>query len=98
MTKYVAFLRGINVGGNNKVEMPKLKKAFESSGYKNVATYINTGNVIFESDKKNPGTLAQEIEKILKNLGFFQLTQIFLYPFSYLWYHESLYTFLKYLL
>jgi len=52
MAKYVALLRGVNVGGNNKVEMKKLKKVFESFGFINVSTYINSGNVIFETNKK----------------------------------------------
>lgn len=51
MTAYVALLRGINVGGNKKVEMAKLKQVFELLGYSNVVTYINSGNVIFQSDK-----------------------------------------------
>lgn len=51
MKKYVALLRGINVGGNNKVAMPKLKECFESLGYRNVITYINSGNIIFETKK-----------------------------------------------
>lgn len=51
MTKYVALLRGINVGGNSKVEMSKLKKCFESFGYQNVFTYINSGNIIYDSKK-----------------------------------------------
>ena len=66
--KYVALLRGINVGGNNIVEMSKLKKAFQSLGFANVSTYINTGNVIFESNKKE---LSKLIEKALfKTFGF----------------------------
>lgn len=47
--KYFALLRGVNVGGNSRVEMKKLKTQFESLGFTNVATYINSGNVIFES-------------------------------------------------
>ncbi len=68
MTKYVALLRGINVGGNKKVEMPKLKKTFESLGFSNVSTYINTGNVIFETDKKDLNTLIEKA--LLKTFGF----------------------------
>jgi uncharacterized protein (DUF1697 family) len=49
--KYIALLRGINVGGNLKVEMKKLKIYFESIGCTNVSTYINSGNVFFESDE-----------------------------------------------
>jgi uncharacterized protein (DUF1697 family) len=47
--KYIALLRGINVGGNRKVEMKRLNAIFKLSGYSNAATYINSGNVIFES-------------------------------------------------
>lgn len=70
MTRYVSFLRGINVGGNNKVEMPKLKKAFESLGFDNVSTYINSGNVIFETNKKD---LEPLIEKTLKKIFGFEI-------------------------
>ena len=50
MTRYIALLRGINVGGKNKISMPELKVAFENLGFKNVLTYINSGNVIFDSE------------------------------------------------
>lgn len=48
---YVALLRGINVGGNSRVEMPRLKVLFESLGCKDVSTYINSGNVTFSDDR-----------------------------------------------
>lgn len=68
MKTYIALLRGINVGGNCKVEMPKLKKTFESMGFSDVATYINSGNVIFKSNKE---VTSQYIEKVLsKEFGF----------------------------
>lgn len=67
MAKYVALLRGINVGGNHKVEMKKLKKVFEGLGYANVSTYINSGNVIFESNKKDFSRIEQALKK---NFGF----------------------------
>jgi len=71
MTKYVALLRGINVGGNKTVEMGKLKKAFETLGHANVSTYINSGNVIFEAAEKDSAALAEKIEKGLeKQFGF----------------------------
>lgn len=47
--KYIALLRGINVGGNHKVEMKKLRALFEALGCTNVSSYINSGNVLFES-------------------------------------------------
>lgn len=65
MEKYVALLRGINVGGNNKVEMSKLKACFESLGYTNVSTYINSGNVIFATKATDVPTLVTTIEKAI---------------------------------
>ena len=50
--KYIALFRGINVGGKNKVEMKRLKKLFELIGFENVASYINSGNIKFESNEK----------------------------------------------
>jgi uncharacterized protein (DUF1697 family) len=50
LEKYVAFLRGINVSGKNKISMALLKVAFEDIGFLNVKTYINSGNVIFSSN------------------------------------------------
>ena len=47
--KYVAFLRGINISGKNKIPMNELKKEFEKNRYKNVITCLNSGNIIFES-------------------------------------------------
>jgi len=65
MTKpYIALLRGINVGGKNKVPMADLRSALEDLGLSNVATYIASGNVIFESDNR-PGALQAQIEKAL---------------------------------
>lgn len=71
MQRYVALLRGINVGGNNKVEMKKLKKVFEDLRYTDVLTYINSGNIIFSTQEKNITKLTDTIEKaILKHFGF----------------------------
>jgi uncharacterized protein (DUF1697 family) len=50
MKKQIAFLRGINVG-NIRIKMPDLKLAFETLGFRQVKTYLQTGNVVFESDK-----------------------------------------------
>jgi uncharacterized protein (DUF1697 family) len=61
---YVALLRGINVGGKNKVSMAQLKGIFEEFGFKNVKTYINSGNIIFE-DGGNPQKIANQIEASL---------------------------------
>lgn len=45
--KYIALLRGINVGGKNKIDMTELRLLFESIGFIKVVTYINSGNIIF---------------------------------------------------
>lgn len=60
---YVALLRGINFGGNNKVEMKKLKTTLELLGFANVVTYINSGNIIFEELSKKQNVIVSEIER-----------------------------------
>ncbi len=62
--KYVAFLRGINVGGKSMVKMADLKKLFESLEFTNVKTLLNSGNVIFEASSSK--SLAQNIETALE--------------------------------
>jgi uncharacterized protein (DUF1697 family) len=61
--KYIALLRGINVGGKNKVSMTSLKEYLEELGFSNVTTYINSGNVILESDKQ-----AAEIASLIEDV------------------------------
>jgi uncharacterized protein (DUF1697 family) len=50
MTTHIAFLRGINVGGNTILPMSELKSICDDLGFKNVRTYIQSGNVVFESN------------------------------------------------
>ena len=70
MIKYIAFLRAINVGGKNLIKMDELKKRFETLGFKNVRTYIQSGNVIFQSFTSDQNVLAKKIENLLqKNLS-----------------------------
>lgn len=52
MITYIALLRGINVGGKNKVKMAELKGMFESIGFSRVETYIQSGNVLFEAEEE----------------------------------------------
>lgn len=63
---YVALLRGINVGGNNLIKMVDLKAEFEHLGFHAVKTYIQSGNVIFQSDLNSPAELKPIIEERLK--------------------------------
>jgi uncharacterized protein (DUF1697 family) len=68
--KYVAFLRAINVGGR-VIKMEELRKLFESLKLKNVKTYIQSGNVIFETAEKKKDILTKKIEKKLEvSLGY----------------------------
>jgi uncharacterized protein (DUF1697 family) len=60
--RYVALLRGINVGGKTRVEMAKLKVTFEQLAFRNVVTYINSGNVIFDTTRTSPVRIATDIE------------------------------------
>jgi uncharacterized protein (DUF1697 family) len=64
--KYVAFLRGINVGGKNKIKMETLREVCSALGFENVKTYINSGNVIFETRKTDDQKLAAKIEKAIE--------------------------------
>ncbi|MBI4931314.1 MAG: DUF1697 domain-containing protein [Bacteroidetes bacterium] len=64
-THYLALLRGVNVGGNNIIKMSDLKACFENMGFTDVATYIQSGNVLFQSDEKEKTKLTNKIEKVL---------------------------------
>ena len=65
MNRYVALIRGINVTGNNLIKMERLRALFEECGCSNVRTYIQSGNVIFDSKKAAP-SCAAFIEKFLE--------------------------------
>ena len=69
MQTYTALLRGINVSGHKKIKMPELKTLFENLGFTNVRTYIQSGNVVFES--ANQEDLESKISaKIREQFGF----------------------------
>lgn len=62
---YVALLRGINVGGNNKIDMKELKKTFEGVGMESVTTYINSGNIVFADSTHSRSELRNILEKAI---------------------------------
>ena len=64
--RYVALLRGINVGGRTLVKMAELRTCLEKLGLDDVSTYIASGNVLFESDEKDAGSLATTIESAIE--------------------------------
>ncbi|MCL4547677.1 MAG: DUF1697 domain-containing protein [Bacteroidetes bacterium] len=70
MQRYVAFLRGINVGGKNIIRMDALGAFFSSLGFKNVKTFIQSGNVFFDSAANGSDTLTRKIETgLMKEYG-----------------------------
>jgi uncharacterized protein (DUF1697 family) len=70
MAKYVAFLRAVNVG-KRIVKMEELRQLLTSAGLKNVQTYIQSGNVMFESGSTSAAALSKKIEQLLlKTYGF----------------------------
>jgi len=62
---HVALLRGINVGGRNRVAMAALREVVEGLGHTGVATYIQSGNVVFTSEEADPATLAAALERAI---------------------------------
>ena len=74
--KYVAFLRGINVGGKNKIQMESLREVCASIGFENVKTYINSGNLIFETSKTDDKKLAERIENAIEKESGLQIKTI----------------------
>jgi uncharacterized protein (DUF1697 family) len=66
MARYVALLRGINVGGKNLIPMPALKAAFEEHGFEEVSTYIQSGNVLFSAPSSSRTALSEQIERMLR--------------------------------
>ncbi|HEY0719438.1 MAG TPA: DUF1697 domain-containing protein [Streptosporangiaceae bacterium] len=65
MPTHVALLRGINVGGRNKVAMADLRALLAELGHTDVATYIQSGNAVFTSGEADPARLADELEQAI---------------------------------
>ena len=69
--RYVAFLRVVNVGHGRKVEMKRLREVLTDAGYENVATYIQSGNVFFDSPSQSKKQLVADLEpKLATEFGF----------------------------
>lgn len=70
LAEYIAFLRGINVGGH-RIKMPALQQMFVDLKFKDVSTFIASGNVVFSTRTDDPSALEDRIEKhLLKQLGY----------------------------
>ena len=66
MITYIAILRAINVSGKNIIKMTALKSALEKSGYKKVTTYIQSGNIIFQTSQQKEAIIAADISNIIE--------------------------------
>ena len=72
MSLFVALLRGINVGGANLIRMPALKACFEAEGFRDVTTYIQSGNVLFRAGRASRQALTAHVEKALSQTFAYQ--------------------------
>ena len=71
MPIYIAMLRGINVGGHNRIKMDQLRTSLEALGFEQVKTYIQSGNVVLKSATISPAALSRKIERqIVGQFGF----------------------------
>jgi uncharacterized protein (DUF1697 family) len=73
MSTYISMLRGINVGGQKKIPMTELSKLYVSLGFTHVKTYIQSGNVIFDSSDADIQKLSAEIQQTIKNFSGFDV-------------------------
>lgn len=80
MIKYIALLRGINVSGQKKIPMAELREILTKSGLENVLTYIQSGNVIFQSLETDKSTLESKILNAIKSYFGFEVPVLVLSP------------------
>lgn len=71
---YVAFLRGINVGAHNRMKMAALRQMCAGLGFENVGTYIQSGNVVFESPETDTDVLRENIEAAIESTFGYDIT------------------------
>lgn len=77
MSRYIAILRGINVGGKRKILMKDLKEIFSELGFSNIQTYVQSGNVVFDTEKEqNSEKLEKSIEDAIARKYDFSVTTI----------------------
>ncbi len=74
--EYIALLRGINVGGNNIIKMAELRECITGLGFKNVRTYIQSGNILFETTEQDSQVLETHIQKAIAEQFSINLTVV----------------------
>jgi len=80
MNTYIAFFRGINVGGKNSLPMKDLVALLEDLGARRVRTYIQSGNAVFQSSEKNPSQLSGQLAAEVRKRRGFEPFVVFLEP------------------
>jgi uncharacterized protein (DUF1697 family) len=78
MQTYISILRGINVSGHKMIKMDDLSKLYESLGFENIKSYIQSGNVVFQSDILDTTLLANQINDSIQNKYGFEVPVIVL--------------------
>lgn len=73
MNTYIALLRGINVGGHKKIKMAELREMLQQIGLKEVATYIQSGNIVFVSEEVSVEKLEAQIKKCILDRFHFEV-------------------------
>lgn len=73
MKRYIALLRGINISGKNKIPMSELKEGFQELGFTEVATHLNSGNVVFSSPDEDKAILVSKINTMIKDRFAFDI-------------------------
>ncbi len=74
MPVYLALFRGINVSGKKIIKMEALRKLMETEGFKNVKTYIQSGNVVFDSDIKSKAQISSALEALIEKQYVFEVS------------------------
>lgn len=67
MTRYIALLRGVNIGGNNKISMSELKNELEKLGFVDIKTVLNSGNIVFSSEINDCNLLLSTIKAMIND-------------------------------
>ena len=71
MTRHIALLRGINVGGHKKVPMAELRRVLEAAGFEDVKTYVQSGNVALSASERSPAKVGRKVERTIEDaFGF----------------------------
>jgi uncharacterized protein (DUF1697 family) len=76
MTRHIALLRGINVGGHNKVPMADLRRVLEEAGFEDVKTYVQSGNVALTASQASPAKVGRAIEKAIEGAFGFDVSVV----------------------